>query len=349
MCNIGKCQRPKRRNEIFCCFTCRTSEGLKHGKKCNEDNRSRVQDERKTTHDKAKGSRDHKCGKGCGRNKTGRHQTCCIACSRTDGTMGVHDAGCDSRVPGDKHLAKKAMKMVKLGNKYGVGPADMVFPDMAHCTVPQNLDEIWELAWTLCLMSMSEVAQGQHVTFVTGGWGTGVYKNPVDRVVRALLTVLEKHGDGFTVVFCHYKKANKTVDQLVNSAYKSQLITPSTITTCVGDMVDVAAEQSANGGLVFLHNFANGVQAGGGAVNGRNAQEENLLRRVTNALPSLLKLRPFYLPGELPADWMGQSILATAVTPNCWISGDEVGRHTPFYVLSVAAPNMTNNAWSAFF
>ncbi len=222
-----------------------------------------------------------------------------------------------------------------------------MFPGLSH--ERRTPVELWASTWRLLLRVVVETAAQQQCVLVTGGWGTGVFQNPPKVVFGALKMVLpEIH------TFCAYSEEHGYTELEVVYVDRDMVSvdqeTPNPFGLTVvcdpqADMIQVAQKLANDQQMkrhkqqIFLHNFANGYQAGGGAANGKRAQEESIMQQVTNVMYSLLQVRPFKLAGEKHADWPTRGV---AVTPDCMVGGTG---GQPFSVISAAAPNKTNGTW----
>jgi hypothetical protein len=178
--------------------------------------------------------------------------------------------------------------------------------------------------WYAVFLAISQKHPGKQVTFVTGAWGCGVYKNNPTKVFKTLVEVASKFPF-ITVVYCHYMKENPDLKPC------------KFVTTVVADMRDVAQKNADKGETVVLHNFANGNQAGGGAANGKSAQEETLCQTLENLFRSLLLLRPYKIPGEKLAEYDKNKPYCVLWSPGCKVPGFL----RSFTVVSAAAPNLS--------
>lgn len=276
----------------------------------------------------------HKCIKGCGRNKAGRHDTCCIACAKTDGTRGIHDTGCDCRVPGNSQKAINACNLAMICT------TDPAIPIIVKQTKLGQFEDNTQngfmiRAWKALFLAIIEYSKEQPATLVTGAWGTGVYKNPKLGSFNAMLEAYRQVQlvGNLKVVYCHYQHIDDKIETVLQNA------TVNTVTTVLADMAQYAQILALSDTTVFLHNFANGLQAGGGAANGRSAQEETLCQTVHNLFGSLLKVSPFKISGEVWQDYFRPFQLL--MSPNCYFTTKD----KPFTVVSAAAPNLTLPEW----
>jgi hypothetical protein len=141
-------------------------------------------------------------------------------------------------------------------------------------------------------LAIIEYSKEQPATLVTGAWGTGVYKNPKLGSFNAMLEAYRQVQlvGSLKVVYCHYQQ----VDHKIETALQNATVTVNTVATVLTDMAQYAQILAKSNSNVFLHNFANGLQAGCGAANGRSVQEETLCQPVQNFRRGLARLlRPF--------------------------------------------------------
>ena len=298
--------------------------------------------------------RRHKCKKGCGRNAATGYDTCCRQCGCTDGSEGVHDKWC--KVSENLYYGLNACDMAAQAHRSGVNPA-YILSAPPNTPLPKTMTELWQRGWVNLIDGCLRYIDGCPVTIVVCGWGTGVYKNPVEVVVKGLVHALHSiqcdsiQRDSIQrdveVVWCDLKDTNKQVLSILANEAASYGVS---VKKEVGDVADVSqrlAKHYAGTRMVFCLNCANGLQPGGGAANGRNAQEEGLCRNVKNLFGSLLKVSNFHLPGETLQDWY-HGHWKMAVTFPCWVARDPNGESSPFAVVSAAAPNMTHPSWVGF-
>jgi hypothetical protein len=272
-------------------------------------------------------------------------------CFGSSGFDGLHNNACTNNLPVRNKSGKPQRVFAQIAQQRL--QLDSAFPPAIYYrleysgSLPTTQYKVLLRGWDTFVKASLYYAKGKKIYIITGLWGAGVYNNPIDVVMESFINIANLYPN-IDFIFCYPPNKEKEV-----SPYFARQTT--TMTIIKDDMFKVASRtaDAYPNGIVFLHNFANGYQAGGGAANGQDAQEESLCRDVTGVFKSLLLVNEkeeYHLLGEKAQDARCQYTNAL-ITLGCNLAANPGGNK--FAVISMAAPNQSKNfhgdpGWKSF-
>ncbi len=236
-------------------------------------------------------------------------------------------------------LAWRAEDLREQAVRAGVSAAHIFSAKDFYPTTPDSFGGVWLGTWDFVFRVIEGIRQTAQpntrwstCTLITGAWGAGAIKNPLNLVYHSLVVTAKRYPRIKVKYVLSANEGGKSYPEM------------EPISISHNGMLATAENEARKSRYVFLHNFAGGYVWGGGAMKGGSGPEETIMQNVTNVLWSLDQLTPHQqLGGPKPSDWASRSV---AITPNCRLVGSgERGAHWAFNVISAASPDLRNEEW----